>query len=149
MSNSEQDCKYFLILASIRLVLFYANLSPRYLPIKVFAGGSSLHSSLLTYIQEIKLLTFLSAGCFPSFDTAICSFSSVPSLFFQDWHQDSVQYLYSPPAGPVCRGNPPDLLGLQSGSPSGRSCLPNTARHLCMAEHLISEAQPTLFALMG
>lgn len=36
-----------------------------------------------------------------------------------------------PSAGAVCRGNPLDLLGLQSGSPSGRSCLPNTTRHLC------------------
>lgn len=109
-------------------------------------------SSLLRYIQKVKLLIFVSAGCFPSFDSIIFLFSSDPSLLFQIWQQDWVQYLYSPHVGVVYRTTPVSLLGLWSLSPlqlyGERSCLPNMTSHLCMAGRLILEVQPILFGLM-
>lgn len=122
-------------------VLCYLVSSPsRYLQV----AQTPIHLCLHTF----RRLSFLHFSVWDVSQALTQPFACSPLSLHCFFRIEKVQYLYSPPAGAVCRGNPPDLLGLQSGSPRGRSCLPNTTRHLCVAGHF-SEAQPSCFAPMG
>lgn len=106
---------------------------PCLLSIKVFAGGSSLHSSLLTYIQDVSQALIQSFAWFPLslhgfFRIDIGTRCSICTALLQVLYAEVI---------------PLTFWELQSGSPSGRSCLPNTTRYLYgRTPHLRGTASP-------